>query len=154
MVCRYPIWHSLDDRLECALDIDDIKSRLGTGFEPMVYEVEKGMVHRFVQAIGDLNPRWQKVAPPTFLLTIGVEQVQQKFFSSFPEATGLHGGSEIECYQPVRAGDVLMATHEVTNVRERRGKRGTMVFITIETTHKDQKQELVAKCRQLVILYW
>ncbi len=135
------------------MGIDELKSQLGTEFEPVAYEIEEGMIQRFAQAIGDPNPRWQVTAPPTFVLMIGLEQIQQQLLDSFPSATILHGGTELECYQPVKPGDVLTAAATITNIRERQGKMGKTVFITIDTAYKNQRQELVAKCRQMVISY-
>ncbi len=134
------------------MGIDDLKSRLGTELEPVAYEIEKGMVQRFVQAIGDPNPRWQVIVPPTFVLTINLEQIQQLLASNSSE-TLLHGSTELECYRPVGLGDVLTAIAKITNVRERQGKMGKTAFITVDTTYKNQRQELVAKCRQMVISY-
>ena len=57
--------------------IDGVKAKIGEEWEPRVYEIEKGMIQRFVQAIDDPNPLWQDeeyakksqyggiIAPPT-----------------------------------------------------------------------------------------
>ena len=134
------------------MDIDKLKSKLGTEFKSTEYEIEKGMIRRFVQAIDDPNPRWQVIAPPTFVITIGLEQMQQLLTLTSSE-TLLHGSTELECYQPVRPGDVLTAATIITGVRERQGRTGKTAFITADTTYKNQGQEMVAKCRQMVISY-
>ena len=136
-----------------ALSIDELKNNLEAGFEPVKYEVERGAVERFVRAVGDVNPRWQAEAPPTFVLVIGLEQLQQQLMDSFPSATVLHGSTELECYLPVRVGDVLTATTAVANIRERQGKMGATVFITLDTAFENQNQEAVAKSRQMIIAY-
>ena len=132
------------------MDIEGLKSKLGTELESTAYEIEKGMLRGFVQAIDDPNPQWQVMVPPTFVLTIGLEKTQQLLTSS---ETLLHGSTELECYQPVRPGDILTATATVTNVRERQSQTGKTAFITIDTAYKNQRQELVAKCHQMVISY-
>jgi hypothetical protein len=132
------------------LDIVELKNKLGTELESVSYQIEAGMIRRFVQAVDDPNPRWQVMAPPTFVLTVGLEKIQQLLTSA---ETLLHGSTELECYQPVTPGDVLTATATVTNVRERQGKTGKTAFITIDTIYRNQRQELVAKCRQMVISY-
>jgi len=149
---------------EGLLTIEALKAKIGVEWELVVCEIEKGMVRRFAQATGDPNPLWQDeeyakqsryggiIAPPTFILAIGFEQIQQRLASVF-SGTTLHGGTELECYQPIRPGDAVTATAKITNVRERQGKMGRMVFITVETTYKNQRQELVAKCRQMVVSY-
>ena len=135
------------------MGIDELKNKLETELGSVEYEIEKGMIRRFVQAVDDPNPQWQAMAPPTLVLTIGLEQIQQQLLSSFPLATILHGSTELECYEPARPGDVLTTTARVTNIRERQGKMGKMAFITIDTTYNNQRQELVARSRQLVISY-
>jgi len=65
----------------------------------------------------------------------------------------LIGGTELECYQPIRLGDVITASFKISNLRERQGKMGRMAFITFDSSYKNQRQELVAKCRQMVIGY-
>ncbi len=150
---------------ESSLITDELGDKIGEEWEPRVYEIEKGMIRRFVQAIDDPNPLWQDeeyakkskyggiIAPPTFILTIGFEQIQQQMLESIPYKTLLHGATELECYHPIRPGDIVTVTTKITNVRQRQGKMGKMAFMTFATTYKNQRQELVAKCRQMVIGY-
>jgi hydroxyacyl-ACP dehydratase HTD2-like protein with hotdog domain len=135
------------------LDIDELSSRLGTELKVVTCEIEKGMIRRFVKAVDDPNPRWQVIAPPTFALTIGFEQIQEQLSGFSPSATMLHGSTELECYHPIKPRDVITASTQITHIRERQGKMGKTAFITVETTYKNQKQELVAKCRQMLIGY-
>ena len=149
---------------EDSLNIDDLRDEIGVEWEPGVYEIEKGMLRRFVQAIDDPNPLWRNekyasksryggiVAPPTFVLTIGFEQIQQ-ILASIPSGTILHGDTALEYYQPIRPGDVIIATTKITNIRERQGEKGKTVFMTFEITYINQRQELVARCRQMIVSY-
>ena len=149
---------------EDSLDIEGLKSKIGVEQAPRVYEIEKGMIRRFVQAIDDPNPLWQDeeyakkskyggiIAPPTFISMTGIEQIQQ-VLASVSSGTILHGSTELESYQPIRLGDVLTATTKITNMRERQGKMGKTAFMTFDTTYANQRQELVAKCRQMIISY-
>ncbi len=146
------------------MNIDDLRDEIGVEWEPGVYEIEKGMLQRFVQAIDDPNPLWRNeeyarksryggiVAPPTFVLTIGFEQIQQ-ILASIPSGSILHGDTALEYYQPIRPGDVITATTKITNIRERQGEKGRTVFMTFEITHINQRQELVARCRQMIVSY-
>ena len=148
------------------LDTEELRGEVGVEWEPGMYEIEKGMIRRFVQAIDDQNPLWQDeeyarksqyggiIAPPHFILTIGFEQAQQKMVTLMPGAGRLHGGTELEHYQPVRPGDTITVSGKIAQVRERESsKLGKMVFVTFDMSYKNQRQELVAKCRQLTILY-
>jgi len=149
---------------EGSLGIEGLRGKIGVAQEPRVYEIERGMISRFAQAIDDPNPLWQDeeyakktrfggiIAPPTFISGTGFEQIQQ-VLASISSGTILHGSTELECYQPIRPGDVVTATTKITNIRERQGKMGKTAFMTFDTTYKNQRQELVAKCCQMVISY-
>ena len=149
-----------------SLITEELRSKIGIESEPKVYEVEKGMIRRFVLAVDDPNPLWQDeeyarkstyggiIAPPTFVLTIGFDELQQQVLESIPYGGILHGSTELECYQSVRAGDIISVTTKITNIRERQDRRmGKMVFVTLDITYKNQRQELVAKCQQMIIGY-
>ena len=144
--------------------IEGLKNRVGQDWPPLVYEIEKGTVIRFARAVGDSNPLWQDeeyvrktgyggiIAPPTLVLTLGFGQLRQTLASD-SSLTVLHGSTELECNQPIRPGDAITLTTRITNVRERQGKVGTTVFVTFDMSYKNQRQELVARCRQLAIIY-
>ena len=140
---------------EGSLDIDVLKSKLGVEWEARSYPIELEMVCRFAQAVGDPDPRWREgnIAPPTFVLAIGFEQFVDDLMSLAAFGTVLMGGTEIECYQPIKLGDVITVVFKITNLRERKGKMGNMVFMTFDSSYKNQEQETVASCRQMVIGY-
>lgn len=146
------------------LSIEELKSKIGIEWPPLVYEIEKGMLRRFAQAVGDSNPLWQDdeyaakssfggiIAPPTFVLTLGFDQIVHRLTQS-PSQTVLHATTELECYQPVKPGDVITGTTRIAAVRQREGKAGKMAFVTFDITYKNQRQEVVAKCRQMAIIH-
>ncbi len=150
---------------EGLLGIDKLRSKVGVEWEPRVYQVEREMIRRFARAIGDPNPLWQDeeyarashyggiIAPPTFILAIGFEQFVEDLMSLAPFNTVLMGGTELECYHHIRLGDVITAIFKISNLRQRQGKMGKMAFMTFDSTYKNQRQELVAKCRQMIIGY-
>ncbi len=152
--------------VEDSLSAEELRSKIGMESAPEVYEIEKGMIRRFVLAIDDPNPLWQDegyagksryggiIAPPTFVLTLGFDKLQQLVAESILCGGILHGSTELECYQSVRAGDTITVTTKITNIRERQDARmGKTVFIVLDLTYKNQGQELVAKCQQMIIGY-
>jgi len=151
--------------VEGSSGIGELRSKVGVEWEPRIYEIEKEMIRRFARAVGDPNPLWQDeeyarashyggiIAPPTFILAIGFEQFVEDVMALASFGTLLMGGTELECYQPVRVGDAITAMFKISNVRERQGKMGKMAFMTFDSTYKNQRQDLVAKCRQMVIGY-
>lgn len=147
-----------------SLIAEELKSKIGIECEPDVYEIERGMIRRFARAIDDQNPLWQEeefaqksryggiIAPPTFIPIVGNDQLQQQS-ELLSSMSILHGGTELECYQPVRDRDVITLTTKISDVREQQGKMGKMIFVNFDTTYSNQKHELVARCRQKIIGY-
>jgi acyl dehydratase len=140
---------------EALAGIEKIKSMVGVGWEPREYPIEREMVRRFTRAVGDTNPKWRDgmLAPPTFVLAIGFEQFVDDLLAVVSFNTVLMAGTELECYQPIKTGDVITAVFTITSLRERQGENGKMAFLTFESNCKNQRRELVAKCRQMVIGY-
>jgi hypothetical protein len=141
--------------VEASPNIDNLKAKLGVEWAPRSYPIESEMVCRFTRAVGDPNPRWQEgnIAPPTFVLAIGFEQFTEELMSLAAFGTVLMGGTELECYHPIRLGDVITVVFKISSLRQRQGKMGGMVFMTFDSTYKNQGKKLVAKCRQMVIGY-
>ena len=135
------------------MGIEGLKERLEAVFEPVVFEVTKGALQRYVRAIGDASPRWQAAVPPSLVPTIGFEQILQKLLDACPDTTILHGSTDLEYFEPLALGDEITAGIEVTGIRERQGQMGTTAFVTIEINYQNQRQEEVARCRQLIIVY-
>ena len=140
---------------EVLAGIEKLKSMVGVGWEPREYSIEREMVRRFCHAVGDTNPKWRDgmIAPPTFVLGIGFEQFVDDLLNIVAFNTVLMAGTDIECHQPMKTGDVITAVFEISGLREREGENGKMAFLTFQSTCKNQKGELVAKCRQMVIGY-
>jgi len=140
---------------EASSAIEKLKSKVGVEWEPREYEVGREMIRLFARAVGDSNPLWQDgtIAPPTFILSIGFEQFVEDLMNLTPFNTVLMGSTDIECYQPVRLGDTITVVFKISNLRERQGEMGKMAFMTFDSSYKNQKQETVAKCRQMVIGY-
>ena len=130
--------------------IDTLKKRIGVEREAGVYHIERAKIASFAQAIGDPNPCWQDMSPPSLIPTLGFAQILPELIFLF--TTLLHGSTELQCYQPVRAGDRITVNHKLSNLRQRVGKDNHLLaFLTIDLTYKNQRHELVARCRQVLI---
>jgi hydroxyacyl-ACP dehydratase HTD2-like protein with hotdog domain len=55
------------------------------------------------------------------------------------------GGIKVEYHRAIRPGDVLSATRTLTNIYERQGSSGTLVFIEVLMTVTDASGALVLK---------
>jgi len=135
--------------------IEKLKGKVGVAWKPREYLVEGEMIRRFARAVGDTNPLWKDgaIAPPTFTLSIGFEQFVEDLMKLTPFNTVLMGSTDIESYQPMKLGDVITVVFKISHLRERKGQTGKMAFMTFDSTYKNKEQELVAKCRQMVIGY-
>jgi acyl dehydratase len=140
---------------ETLAGIAKLKGKVGVAWKPRKYLIEGEMVRRFARAVGDTNPLWQDgaIAPPAFTLSIGFEQFVEDLMKLTPFNTVLMGSTEIESYQPIKRGDVITVVFKISHLRERKGQMGQMVFMTFESSYKNQAGELAAKCRQMVIGY-
>lgn len=126
---------------------------VGQEYPPRTYQIESSLVQRLVCAIDDANPRWQQgEVPPTLLLTAGLEQVQQALPVSLT-TTVLHGSTDLQLSLPLHAGDVITVMTKIASLRERQGQMGKTSFVTFELTYLNQQQALVARCRQMLIIY-
>jgi acyl dehydratase len=140
---------------------EELAGLLGVEQEPLSWEVEKGHIKRFAQAIGHFNKLWQDeeyarkegydgiLAPPTLPMTWGAVEFVEKLKAARCALTRLvNAGVEFEYYRPVVVGDTITTVAKLIDLYEKKGKFGPLLFMVIEVTYKNQRGELVAKRRQ------
>jgi hypothetical protein len=133
---------------------DELESLLNVEFGPEVYEIEKGMVRKFAEAIEDPNPLWQKITPPTFPAALVPSELLHRLLNArCPLARYLNGANELEYYQAIEVGDVISVTARLDKLRKMEGKEGTTLFMIMDTTYKNQRGEVVARGRNTYIRY-
>lgn len=124
--------------------VQTIKSQVGWRSPKRSHVVEAGHVQRFVEAIGDPDPRWSEFAPPTF--TVTMLQEPPEFPSAWKYGTGwLNGGDRFEYLEPIRIGDVLRTSTQLRDVYEKQGSRGPLLFLIFETEFLNQDHKVVVK---------
>ena len=143
--------------------VDFDRSVLGVESIPMRYEVEKGAIRKFVEAIGDDDPIYRDeqaaqaagfktvVAPPTFLCTFRAHELPDLKIV-FGGRVRLNGGNAYAYQQPVYAGDTITVTAKYADVTERTGRTGSMVFVFTDLTFINQHGEVVATGRNTGIM--
>jgi acyl dehydratase len=136
---------------------------VGLESPPVTLEVEKGAIIKFARAIGDDDPLWNDevaarktrygglITPPTFLRSMGTVRPELPFDLPFHRL--LDGGSEWEYFEPVRPGDRITAVARITDLRERSGRLGAMIFMTTVVTYRNQLGEVVATQTSTSIRY-
>ncbi len=142
--------------------VDFDRSVLGVESAPMRYDVEKGAIRKFVEAIGDDDPIYHDeqaaqaagfktiVAPPTFLCTFRAQELPDLKITF--GRVRLNGGNAYEYYKPVYAGDTITVTAQYADVTERTGRTGSMVFVFTDLTFTNQQGEVVATGRNTGIM--
>ena len=151
---------------EASAITEGMRKLLDVEVGPKVYEVEKDMIRKLAEAIGDDNPLWQDeeyakkgrygaiIAPPTFLARLRIEEMLEMVLSAESSLTRMmNGGTELEYFLPIKAGDVITVTGRVIDIYEREGKSGKMVFMITELTYKNQRGEIAAKARNTLLRY-
>ncbi len=139
------------------------KSLIGRESEPVLHEVEKGAIRRFVDALGDPNPIYVDeeaaraagflalVAPPTFPAVLSMNE---RFRHSLDLGTRslLHGEQQIEYGRPILAGDRITVVSRVADVQERAGSSGPMDILVLEDEGRDPHGALVFRTRSTLVL--
>jgi hypothetical protein len=130
--------------------IDRIKTRIGVDGPPVSAPVEAGHVRRFAEAIGDSNPRWEKEAPPTFLVALAPVSLHVSDAEDYGKGW-LNGGNRFEYFGPVMIGDQITAKGRIVDVYDKAGSSGNLLFIIFETDYTNQRGDLVARLRGTMI---
>jgi acyl dehydratase len=154
--------------------VEDLQKKVGTEGKPVTLEIEKGLIRRYVEAVGDSNPLWQEeeyarstryggiIAPPYLLCalmaTFPVASQAKRLPLEMPDVGlprehVLDGGGEWEFYLPLRLGDAITARTQLAKVFEREGKVGKMLFFVYETRYTNQRDEPVARSSSTLINY-
>jgi len=146
-----------------AKEVEEIRGLVGKEFTPYRVEVEKGVIRRLAEAIGDQNPLWQDqdsekspgkeiMAPPALCLSM-------MMYGFIPGVTvllnrGLDAAHSWKFHAPIRAGDVLTVRSKIVDSYERQGKKfGVMVFLVFETLLSNQQGEKVCTHRGTMLWY-
>jgi acyl dehydratase len=151
-----------------SLITDEIKSWIGRETPPWTIEVTQRDVRRFAVATDDLNPLYLDedyakqsrygglIAPPLFYMAPLTDPVPEEklrpdglpYEGKFPIPPTplprlMDGGTEIEFFVPIRVGDTLTGRSKITNIYQKEGRTGSLIFVVRETTYTNQRGEVV-----------
>ncbi len=142
----------------------EMRDRVGTESEPYTFEVEKGDIARYAQAIGDSNPLFTDeaaarltryggiVAPPTYLIVMRILEPHDVKLRG-PYTRSVDGGSHWKYLEAIRPGDRLTARIKLLDLYEREGTLGPMLFVISEITYVNQFGRTVLTQRDTAIRY-
>ena len=118
------------------------------GTEP--YEVSREKIREFATAIGDTNPAYldpaaaqelghpDVIAPPTFAIVVALRMGSRIVLDpdlGLNYALVVHGEQSFTHHRPIRAGDVLVGSPEITDIRV--AGRNELLTWTAEMTTVD-----------------
>jgi acyl dehydratase len=142
----------------------ELRDLLGKETPSLILEVEKGNIRRWSEAVGDKNPLWTDedyarrssfggiVAPPTFLIDRAIVPLADQIIAMKDSTNFINGGTEIEYFRPIHVGDTLTTTARLVDIKEKTGSAGTLVILLLDMTYKNQKGEIVRKCKNTFII--
>jgi acyl dehydratase len=134
----------------------------GKEYQEVTFEVERGRVVQFAEAIGERDPLYrdaeaakaagfpEQLAPPTFptvmqIMTSGQVVVDQELGLDYSRV--VHGEQEYEWRRPIVVGDVLKATPRIADIYA----RGPNEFLVIEAVIADADGEVVCVARSTLL---
>lgn len=139
------------------------RSAVGRSTPPTLNEVEKGVIRRFAEAIGDFNPvsfdaEYAKgagltgvTAPPGFVCALS-SGADLKELLGVPLKNLLLAEVTFEYERPIVAGDRLLVSSRVTDVSERPGPAGKVEVAVLEDEGKDTEGRLVYRARRTFVV--
>lgn len=151
-----------------SLITDEVRAWIGKETPPWTLEVTPLDIKRFAVATDDLSPFYLDekqarqsrygglIAPPLFYMAPLSDPMPESalrpdglpYKGKFPiPPTPLQrlvdGGTEIEFFAPIRAGDTLTGCCKITDIYRKDGRSGPLIFVVRETTYTNQKGEMV-----------
>jgi len=139
------------------LPVDRLKAavKLGEDAGSFVYRVDRNDILSFVDAIGG----WSRaddddtIAPTTFFAALDPVERRDLDLDAFlqrlpfPMRGGGNAFNEVDYVRPIREGDVITVTTRYTDVYEKKGSRGTLLFRVRTNELRDADGQLVATTR-------
>lgn len=140
------------------------KKHIGMEFPPFVWQVERGRLLAFANAIGEKRPEYIDdaaalaaghrglIAPPTFCFAAqfdGGTITRMLDTLGVPIARILHGEQSFTYGAPVCAGDVLTLRSKIADIVEKKG--GKMEVITQRTTVTNQLGQAVCEISSVIV---
>lgn len=126
--------------------IRDFVAAIGGGVPGHVFSAPPDRAHPWTwdEATARSSPHGGLIAPPTFATAFAIEPFAKA--CSDPELGVnvlrlVHGEQEFELVEPVRPGDLLETTGEITRIQE----RANLDFLEVTTTTRNQHGRVVVK---------
>ena len=141
-----------EEERQVMANLDYDRSVVGGEVEVGYHEVTKEKIIEYADALGETNPLYLDeefakgtpyggiIAPPLFynMFSLASGLDPKVNFGT----TGFDAGQHAEFFEPVRPGDTIYATSQISSVYAKTGRTGTMVFTVRRTNYRNQNGEL------------
>lgn len=130
---------------------------VGLSTPARTYEIEKGAIRRFAEALESTNPLYLSeeaaraagypglLAPPTFAITMSGLPVPGL---PLPDTGIIHGEQSFDYGVPMTAGDSITVITTVSDLKS----RGPLSFVTLVTEGTNARGEFAFRSRTLLII--
>lgn len=137
-------------------------SAVGRTSAPLVYDVERGHIRRFAEAVGDPDPIYRDddaaraaghpaiPAPPTFAATLRPNDPREGLDIDWKKL--LHGEQEITLHRPLYAGDRLTVVGRIAEAAVKETRSGVMDTLVVEALGSDASGAPVFTSRSTVLV--
>lgn len=119
-------------------------AHIGKASEPQHEIVNRRDIRKYSIATDQKQPRYLSgdIAPPLFHVALFWPVVElgelspdgvaiDRFVPTFPLTRAMAGGLNIKYHQPIRPNDELIAVRTLTNVYEKAGRSGALIFYEV-----------------------
>ena len=144
---------------------EELLSTIGRRSEPQRELVTRRDIRKYAVATGNRQQKYQDgdQAPPMFHVplfwdVVPLDQLTPDGVSidtllpKFPLEKAMAGGLEIEYHKPVYPGDWLTATRTLTDIYEKQGRSGPLIFYEVIMEIRNDDGELVIREKTTRIL--
>jgi hydroxyacyl-ACP dehydratase HTD2-like protein with hotdog domain len=144
---------------------DELLSAIGRKSEPQREIVTRRDIRKYAVATGNRQQKYLNgdEAPPMFHLPLFWQVVELDELSpdgvsidpllpKFPLEKAMAGGLHIEYHRPIHPGDWLTSNRTLTNIYEKHGKSGALIFYEIDMDITNDDGDLVIREKTTRIL--
>lgn len=144
---------------------DALLANIGRKSEPVRELVTRREIRKYAIATGNRQRKYLDgdQAPPMFHVALFWDVVEldqlspdgvsiDRLLPKFPLEKAMAGGLHIEYHRPVRPGDWLTATRTLSDIYEKQGRSGALIFYEVDMDIVDDDGNLVIREKTTRIL--
>jgi 3-methylfumaryl-CoA hydratase len=139
-----------------SLITDEIRGWIGRADPPVRFEVSRRDIIKYALATDQRNEKYLRgdEAPPMFLFAadrpltpisdLGPDGLRREaLLPDLPLKRVMAGGIKQRYHRPIKAGDVLIITRSISDIYEKQGSSGPLIFVFYDIKVTTEAGELV-----------